>query len=113
MSASGPDFAKTLAALAYAGTTKPEVIGLWYHQQKVVLDGYRFVRCRFDSCELHVNSNEFELDQCMVSDDTLVVYGANVHRIVQFFVYRAGRPVWEAYPQLDVTHNSDGTITLK
>jgi hypothetical protein len=98
------------ASYAFA---KPEVKGLWYNRQTVMLDGYRFVGCRFDSCEIHINSNEFELDHCLISQDSLIVYGLGVVRPINLFVTRAPPFVRNTYPNFVAVQNSDGTITLK
>ena len=33
---------------------RPEVKGLYYNGQRLVLDGYSFIGCRFDNCTLLV-----------------------------------------------------------
>jgi hypothetical protein len=40
--------------------------GRWYNNQEVPLDGFTFVRCRFDNCELIVSKGNFQLDHCWI-----------------------------------------------
>lgn len=74
------DLERMFGAYAFG---KPEAKGLWYHNQTLTLDGYRFVGCRFDSCTLNVNSGEIYLDHCIISGDTRILWGPSVIRALR------------------------------
>jgi len=91
---------------------RPEVNGLYYNGQKIVLDGYRFIGCRFDNCTLEVSSLNFDLIRCVIDPSTVISYGPSVAKIIQLF---NGRYDWAsrnfAVPFVPVK-NDDGTITI-
>jgi len=111
MSEHGPP---TLANLpGYLAYVTPDVTGLWFHGRTLSLDGYRFKQCRFDACELQVNAGEFELDHCLISPDTRIVYGPNLFKPLQLFVTRSPPQVRQIHPNFIATVNADGTVTIK
>ncbi len=85
---------------------------LWFNKKPVVLDGYRFKNCRFDGCELFVQTTNFELENCYIDSATVIRYGDNVSRVIRLFNKNSD---WmqEAMPHFTVTRNDDGTITVK
>lgn len=91
---------------------RPEVQGLYYNRQKIVLDGYRFIGCRFDNCTLEVSSLNFDLIRCVIDPSTVISYGPSVAKIIQLF---NGRYDWASrnftVPFVPVK-NDDGTITI-
>jgi hypothetical protein len=40
--------------------SRPEAKNLYYLRKKVILDGYTFIGCRFDGCNLEVSSANFD-----------------------------------------------------
>jgi hypothetical protein len=105
------DNAVTLIA-ALAGLTTPEVRNVWYNGKVVSIDGYKFVDCRFDKCDLHVSSLEFEFERCFISDDTRLIYGSKVARPIALFFSKI-ELFDKAYPDFAPTRHDDGTISLK
>ncbi|EJS4013481.1 hypothetical protein L1D12_19885 [Vibrio parahaemolyticus] len=85
---------------------------LWFNKKQVVLDGYRFTNCRFDGCELFVQSTNFELENCYIDATTVIKYGDGVSRVIKLF---NKDNIWmkSSMPHFTATHNDDGTITIK
>ena len=48
----------------------------WFNKKSIELDGYRFVRCRFDGCELIIRSGNISIDQCLFNECSFVFEGA-------------------------------------
>ncbi len=90
---------------------KPVARGLYYRRKTIPMDGYRFVECRFDACVLHINSNEFEIERCVISPDTKILYGPGVVRPIKMFV-TYGR-LGGSYPAFAGTIGPDGEVTIK
>lgn len=90
---------------------RPEVKNLYYHNKKVVLDGYTFIGCRFDGCTLEVLSTNFDLINCIIDQSTTISYGASVSKIIKLFNSRYS---WapQHFPGFVPTQNADGTITI-
>ena len=118
MTSSGDD--KALAALAgLAGLAtlavllqKPEVKDVWYNAKKITLDGYKFSGCRFDNCELHLSSANFEMESCFIDQNTTIFYNGEIVKILKLF---NGRYEWayQTLPGFVPVRNIDGTITIK
>ena len=85
----------------------------WYHQQVVSLDGYTFVKCRFDNCQIYTTKGTFTLDHCILSGCSVTFYG-EAQKAVQLF--NVSNPqklsIW-AKQGLDATQNEDGTWSIK
>jgi hypothetical protein len=89
-----------------------DVHGLWFNNKNLMLDGYRFIGCRFDSCALHINTTNFELINCYIDDRTVISYGANTLKVVK--LYNSRNPyAYQSYPVFAPERNSDNTITIK
>lgn len=100
-----------LGALSTLGQLQ-DVHGLWFNNKSLMLDGYRFIGCRFDSCSLHINTTNFELINCHIDDRTVITYGANTLKVVKLYNSRNQY----AYQNLDVfapEKNLDNTITIR
>lgn len=87
-----------------------DVKNIWYANKEVTLDGYRFIECRFDRCNLVVASAHFELDRCLLDDATLITFKGQTHRIVQLFTSRLKNfpPTGGMVPK----QHPDGTISI-
>lgn len=90
---------------------QPEVKGLYYNGAQLVLDGYNFVGCRFDNCQLAVNSLNFNLIRCVIDDSTVISYGSSVLKVIELFNSRYDW-AYEHFPGFVPTKNPDGTITI-
>ena len=90
---------------------RPEVNNLYYNGKTVVLDGYKFVGCRFDNCNLQVSSTNFDLIKCVIDSSTVVTYGSAVTRIIRLFNSRYPW-AYQNLPAFVPILNSDGSITI-
>ena len=96
-----------LAKLAYM----PEVKGFWYNGKTVVLDGYRFVGCRFDNCTLVVNSVHFELRNCFIDCSNSIEWRGDMAKMAQLFSFFSS-DTGNRRPDSIPARNEDGTITI-
>lgn len=90
---------------------RPEVTGLYYNGRVITLDGYKFVGCRFDNCNLHISSLNFELQRCVIDQSTTITYGAAATKLIQLFNSRF-EWAYEHFPGFVPVRNSDGTISI-
>ena len=91
---------------------RPEVIGLYYRNQHIVIDGYKFVNCRFDNCTIETRNGNFDIVSCIIDNSNQLKYGSESRKAIQLFTSRydwapnflpsafVGRP------------QPDGTITI-
>lgn len=91
--------------------SQPEVKGLYYNGVQLVLDGYNFIGCRFDNCQLAVNSLNFNLIRCVIDESTVISYGSSVLKVIELFNSRYDW-AYEHFPGFVPTKNPDGTITI-
>lgn len=91
---------------------RPEARGLYYNGKVIKLDGYKFIECRFDNCVLQVNSDNFELVQCVIDASTRIEYSNGLSKIIKLFL---GRYHWtlQFFPAYFLpTKNPDGSETI-
>ncbi|OIQ85415.1 hypothetical protein GALL_327510 [mine drainage metagenome] len=65
--------------------SRPEIRDICYSNQKLVLDGYTYIGCRFDHCTLDASSFNYDLIGCVIDPTTVISYGAPVSNIIQLF----------------------------
>ena len=88
-----------------------QIEGQWFFNQQVALDGYTFLRCRFENCTLFASRGLFILDHCLVtgcrimfSDEAL-----NVVRLWNLFL----RPMSDNFHHsIHPVYHPDGTISV-
>src|SRR5437867_10443665 len=102
-----PQFLQTLSALLTGAL--PEIQKQWFFRTRVSLDGYRFVRCRFDQCIIDTRTGNFEIDGCAFSNCDFF-YAGQAERIVKLFNITATE-AYHKWPWLAPTVNADGTLT--
>ena len=88
------------------------VEGKWFNRQKVSLDGYEFVGCRFDGCTFNTASGTFVFDHCVVENCT-VSFGSEGTKMLRFYNYFLPEEhrIW---PQFHPTfHHEDGTVSIR
>lgn len=110
--AAGLGEARTLRDLMPAFGTRPEVANLYFADQKVTLDGYRFVRCRFDRCSLIFTTSNFELIECVVDQSTTLAYGPEIGKVLQLVLWKTFGDIASMPPWLMPKHNPNGSITI-
>jgi hypothetical protein len=84
------------------------VEGQWYNGQAVPLDGYTFVRCRFDNCNLITQKGSFAFEHCVIQGGFLFFNGESQKVVRLWNVGRFLQPI----PSLQPVHNDDGTISI-
>ena len=91
--------------------TNPTATGLYYRDQDIWIDGYRFVRCRFDNCRLHVKSGHFDLDHCVIDSTTRTIYHDPAMKVIRLYLnpYMPLNPEFAAWGPV---RNEDGTISI-
>jgi len=89
-----------------------DVSGLWFNSKNFVLDGYRFINCRFDVCQLTIFSSQFELIDCHIDESTQILYGIDPLKVIKLWNSRT--PVmYNQWPMYAPTRNANGTISIK
>lgn len=84
---------------------------LWYNGKNVPLDGYSFVSCRFDNCNLHVASPNFEIRYCLIDRSSTVYYHGESVKILKLFNALRDTSYGEAQYLLPEWHEN-GTISI-
>ena len=82
---------------------------LWFNGKTIHLDGYEFIGCRFDNCELRYQSDKFRLMNCFLGEDTKMVAAkdAAVLPVSRPDDMVARRP---HFGHFDLATKADGTI---
>lgn len=95
---------KLLASYPY------RIEGQWFYNQRIVLDGYNFVRCRFDRCEIVTSKGSFVIDHCFFAECTyfFLAEATKITKLYNIFATEAKR-LW---PFLAPTINEDGTYSI-
>lgn len=83
---------------------------LWFNQKDVILDGWQFSYCRFDKCRIFVNSQNFELINCLIDEYSTIFYQNNTINLIKLFSSRFSVPFLPA--QFHAIKNNDGTISI-
>jgi hypothetical protein len=106
-----------LAALAALLAGLPyRVERLWFNQQQVSLDGYRFVGCRFDNCTLRTTRGTFVFENCYVGPNCTIEFLGEASKVVRLYTLVAPQANQEArtnWPVLAPEYASDGTFTIR
>lgn len=104
-----------LSALANLFAGWPfRVEGQWYYNQVVSVDGYRFVRCHFDSCQIETTKATFVFEQCKFTSCS-IVYRGEAWRAARLYILFAPAAYQEAmtrWPSLLPIWNQDQTFTI-
>lgn len=89
-----------------------EIKNIWFHDKTIKLDGYRFISCRFDKCHIEITSNNFELIDCFVDENTIGVFGNEVAKPIRLFTLRHS---WfhKNMPYFAPEFHENGTLTIK
>ena len=100
-----------LSALGSLGQLQ-DVESLWFNTKKFSIDGYKFINCRFDNCELTVLSSRFEFINCYIDDKTQILYGADPLKIVRLWNSR-NTSLIGVTAIYGPDRNPDGTVSIK
>lgn len=86
---------------------------MYFRDQDVWLDGYRFVRCRFDNCTLYIRSGQFEMDHCVIDrSSTKINYFDPARKIVRLFM-NAYAPLSANMAGWGPEFHDDGTLSIR
>lgn len=89
----------------------PTVEGAWYNGQEIKIDGFKFIKCRFDNCRLIVSSTNISLVNCYIDDKTLIIYSGEILKIIR--LYNKDNDYLKIHvPGYVPEQNEDGTITI-
>jgi hypothetical protein len=94
----------------YFGQAIPIIKNSYFRGQPVHLDGYRFEGCRFDNCQIFINTTNFELHHCIVDPSSVVIFGDNLLKIIRLFNRDAQWP--HHFSHWGPVKNTDGTISI-
>ena len=103
-----PSWAQTIQKLGKLQEAK----SLWYNQNEIKLDGYRFVSCRFDKCRLVITSANFEIENCFIDAETVIIYGGEILKVIKLYNCR-NNSAHLFSPTLSPIRNADGTFSIK
>jgi hypothetical protein len=88
------------------------VKGQWYHKKHVALDGYSFIQCHFDECDLYVAKGNFSFERVKLTS-CRVIFDKEAYNVVQLLNI-FGTEAWGKWPALTPTINpEDHTYTFK
>jgi hypothetical protein len=86
------------------------VEGKWFYNQEVQLDGYSFVKCRFENCTLKLSRGLFALDHCRLSGCS-VIFSDEALAVAR--LWNTFLPNWNQFhPTLRPTVHEDGTVSV-
>ena len=97
-----------IGALAH----RPDVRDVWFNGKTVKLDGFNFLNCRFDNCQLEVSTFNFEMHRCFIENNNNILYYGEVIKILRLF----NSPydwAYKAMPNFCPTRHEDGTISIE
>ncbi len=103
-------FANALSSDKDSVFRRPEAKGLYYNSKKILIDGYKFVECRFDNCTLTAHTTSFEFYDCVFDSDTTVELGAELRKVIQLH-NQLGHDV-EASDLYNATVSERGAVTI-
>lgn len=89
----------------------PEVRGLWYHNQDIHLDGWKYVSCRFDNCRFYLNIGNFVLEECFIDEKCVVLYQGAALKVIQLY-NRESEFIRNHYSLFAAKKNPNGTFSL-
>ncbi len=91
---------------------KPTITGIWYNKKKIKLDGYHFIECRFDGCELHLEGTNFIIERCIIDSKTVIYFGGDTTKPIRLFNARYDW-MYSSAPLFTPERDEDGRITIK
>lgn len=89
----------------------PESKGLWFNNQELYLDGWKFISCRFDNCKLYVTTGNFIIERCYIDDTNVVFFGGAAVKIIRLF-NRDDDHTLEKSPGFAAKKDIDGTLSI-
>lgn len=99
-------------ASAWELMARPEVKGLYYRNQHLVIDGYKFINCRFDNCTLETRNGNFDIISCIIDNSNQLKYGSESRKAIQLFTSRYDWASTSLPAAFVGRPQPDGTITI-
>ena len=93
---------------------RTQVIGQWYSNARVSLDGYHFTKCRFDNCQLLSNTGDFQMINCYIAEDNVIYIPSSAVRPIRLLLHRQqrlGKGI-EDLPAFRLFVKNDGTVNI-
>ena len=94
-----------------SGLILPESKGLWFNNQTIHLDGWKFIACRFDNCTIYVSTGNFVIDSCFIDATNKVYFNGVSVNIIKLY-NRHSDITREVMPGFAASKNSDGTLSI-
>jgi hypothetical protein len=87
-----------------------KIEGQWFYQQTLVIDGYAYVRCRFDNCHIHLRRGDFVLDHCYFGYCTVWFWDDALTAIRLYNIFSTPP---DSFPDhIRPIKHEDGTVTV-
>src|SRR5262245_48947239 len=67
--------------------TAPPVVDRWFKDQTLHVDGYTFVRCRFDRCQLVTEVATFAFTDCYIAPTCSLYFQGAALKTVRFLLH--------------------------
>jgi hypothetical protein len=74
------DLPALLEAVLKAKVTKERQ---YFLNQRINLDGQRFIECRFDGCTFYTETGDIYLQDCVFGSGNIVIFGVMLKKVVQ------------------------------
>ena len=98
--------------MAFGSGAPFPVNGQWYNKQNICLDGYRFIRCHFDNCQLTIEKGTYIIEQCRFTNCNFI-FAKEAFNIVQM-INMLSTEARNRWPSLVPVYNSsDDTYTFR
>lgn len=90
--------------------TKTPVNGLWFNKKVIYLDGYHFISCHFDECEIHYTNADFIIENCKFTD-CRYSHPSNGVRAIKLF--NLNHPEVQTNANFRPTYGGNGTVSIQ
>jgi hypothetical protein len=87
-----------------------EIRGQWFLHQPIYLDGYKFVKCRFDQCNIITSKGTFIIENCFFWQCKFYYLDEALRVIKLHGLY--SEETRKKWPLLNPTFNEDGTFSI-
>lgn len=89
----------------------PVVRNQWFNNQEITIDGWHFISCRFDNCQIYVGSPKFKLENCFIDEKSQLIINNEASNIVRLFHLR-NKFMIDNHPFYAPRFNADGTFSI-
>lgn len=89
----------------------PDARNLYFNGEQIILDGYRWISCRFDNCVITVNSSNFTIENCIIDKSCRIDFGPEVVKVIKLYNSRHDW-TYEHCPEFAPIRNLQNMITI-